>query len=155
VKMANIAQMVNVLQAMVLTDGEKMVLTPTYYVFKMYKVHQGSTLIPIDLAAPEYGFDQASVPALNASASRDREGNLHLSIVNLDPNRPAEITTKVAGSTVKKITGEVLTASMMNTMNTFDNPKAIKPVPFSGYRIQDAQVNLSIPPKSVVMLELQ
>ena len=101
VKMANIAQMVNVLQAMILTDKEKMVLTPTYYVFKMYKVHQDATLIPIDLSAPEYKMDQTSLPSLSASASRDKEGKLHLSIVNLDPNRPAEISTTMSGSTVK------------------------------------------------------
>jgi alpha-N-arabinofuranosidase len=155
VKMANIAQMVNVLQAMVLTDKEKIALTPTYYVFKMYRVHQGATLIPIDLTAPEYMLDQASVPSLSASASRDTEGKLHLSIVNLDPNRAAEIATKVKGSAVRNITGEVLTAPMMNAMNTFDHPNAIRSTPFEGYRIQDAQVNLSIPPKSVVVLELQ
>jgi alpha-L-arabinofuranosidase len=155
VKMANIAQMVNVLQAMVLTDQEKMVLTPTYHVFKMYKVHQGATLVPIDLNAPEYALDQASVPSLSASASRDKGGRLHLSIVNLDPNRAAEITAKVTGSTASPIAGEVLTASTMNAMNTFDNPNAIRPAPFSGYRIQEGQVNLSIPPKSVVVLELQ
>ncbi len=154
VRMANIAQMVNVLQAMVLTDKEKMVLTPTYYVFKMYKVHQGATLIPLDLSAPEYKVDQASVPSVNASASRDIDGKLHLSIVNLDPNRSAEIITKVTGATVRTITGEVLTASVVNAMNTFDNPNAIKPAPFSSYKIQDSQVILSIPPKSVVVLEL-
>jgi alpha-N-arabinofuranosidase len=155
VQMANIAQMVNVLQAMVLTDKEKMVLTPTYYVFKMYKVHQGATLIPIDLSAPEYQMDQAAVPSVNASASRDKEGKLHLSIVNLDPNRAAEITTRVTGSTIRNINGEVLTAPMMNTMNTFDHPNAIKLTRFSGYKIQSSQVILSIPPKSVVVLELQ
>jgi alpha-N-arabinofuranosidase len=155
VQMANIAQMVNVLQAMVLTDKEKMVLTPTYYVFKMYTVHQGATMIPIELSAPEYKGDQASVPSLSASASRDKEGKLHLSIVNLDPNRAAEITTRIAGATAKKVTGEVLTASTMNAMNTFANPNAIKPATFSGYQIQDSQVSLSIPPKSVVVLELR
>jgi alpha-N-arabinofuranosidase len=155
VKMANIAQMVNVLQALVLTDKEKMVLTPTYYVFKMYKFHQGATLIPIDLTAPGYTLDQASVPSLSASASRDNKGKLHLSIVNLDPNRAAEIATTVTGSKVRNITGEVLTALMMNTMNTFDHPNTIQPMPFSDYRIQQDQVNLSIPAKSVVILELQ
>jgi alpha-L-arabinofuranosidase len=155
VQMANIAQMVNVLQAMVLTDNEKMVLTPTYYVFKMYKVHQGATLIPTDLSTAEYKMDQGSVPSLSASASRDKDGKVHLSIVNLDPNRPAEITTQVAGSTVTNITGEVLTAPMMSAMNTFDNPNAVKPAPFDGYKIEGSQVILSIPPKSVVVLELR
>ena len=155
VKMANIAQMVNVLQAMILTDKEKMVLTPTYYVFKMYKVHQDATLIPVDINAPEYKMDQTSLPSLSASASRDKEGKLHLSIVNLDPNRPAEVSTTVSGSTVKNITGEILTASTMNAMNTFDKPSAIKPSAFSSYKLQGSQLTLSIPAKSVVVLELQ
>jgi alpha-N-arabinofuranosidase len=155
VKMANIAQMVNVLQAMVLTDKEKMVVTPTYYVFKMYKVHQGATLIPTDLTAPEYKMGDSSVPSLSVSASRDQNKKLHLSIVNLDPNRPAEVSTQVIGSSVRTITGEVLTAPVMNAMNTFDNPNAIKPAPFSGFRLQGSQVMLSMPPKSVVVLELQ
>ena len=155
VRMSNIAQMVNVLQAMVLTDKEKMVVTPTYYVFKMYKVHQGATLIPTELTAPEYKLGQASVPSLNVSASRDKGGKLHLSVVNLDPNRPAEVTTRVTGSTVKSVTGEVLTAPAMNAMNTFDNPNAVKPAPFDGHKIQGSEVTLTVPPKSVVVLELQ
>jgi len=155
VQMANIAQMVNVLQAMILTDKEKMVLTPTYYVFKMYKVHQGATLVPVDLTAPEYKVDQASVPALSASASRDKEGRLHLSIVNLDPNSSAEISTRVSGATIKSVTGEVLTASRMNAMNTFENPNTIKPTSFTGYKLQGSQLTLSIPAKSVVVLELR
>src|ERR1044071_7558413 len=118
VRMTNIAQMVNVLQAMVLTDKEKMLLTPTYHVFRMYRVHQGATFIPVELTAPEYRFEQASVPSLSASASRDGEGRLHLSVVNLDPNRAAEVTTTVTGSAVKNITGEVLTAAAMNALNT-------------------------------------
>jgi alpha-N-arabinofuranosidase len=153
--MANIAQMINVLQAMILTDKEKMILTPTYYVFKMYKVHQGATLIPVDLTAPEYKADQASVPALSASASRDKEGRLHLSIVNLDPNSSAEISTTVTGPTIKSVTGEVLTASRMNAMNTFENPNTIKPISFNGFTVQGSQLALSIPAKSVVVLELR
>ena len=72
--MANIAQVVNVLQALILTDREKMVLTPTYHVFRMYRVHQGATLLPVDLAAREYVVGQSAVPSLSASASRDGEG---------------------------------------------------------------------------------
>jgi alpha-L-arabinofuranosidase len=155
VRMANIAQMVNVLQAMVLTDKERMVLTPTYYVFKMYKVHQGAKLIPIDLSAPEYRIDQSAVPSLSASASRDAEGKLHLSIVNLEPSRTAEVTTSVTGSAIRQVTGEVLTAPLMNAMNTFDQPNGIKPAPFNSYKIQNSQLVLSLPPKSVVVLELR
>jgi alpha-N-arabinofuranosidase len=155
VRMANIAQMVNVLQAMILTDGGRMILTPTYHVFRMYRAHQGATLIPVDLNAPEYRMGEASVPSLSASASRDGEGKLHLSIVNLDPTRAAEVAAMVAGSAVKGVSGEVLTAAAMNAMNTFDRPEAVRPARFGGYKLQGSQLTLSIPPKSVVMLELQ
>ncbi len=155
VKMANIAQMINVLQAMILTDKDKMVLTPTYYVFRMYRVHQGATLIPVELSAPEYRLEQASLPSLNASASRDGEGRLHLSIVNLDPNRTAEVAATLAGSSVNSVSGEVLTAAAINASNTFDNPNAVKPSRFGGYKLQGSQLSLSVPPKSVVVLELK
>jgi alpha-N-arabinofuranosidase len=155
VKMANIAQMVNVLQAMILTDKEKMVLTPTYYVFRMYKVHQGATLVPVELSAPHFAMDKASIPSLSASASRDAGGRIHLSIVNLDPNRRAEIATTLSGATIKTASGEVLTAAAMNAMNTFENPNQLKPSAFSGYKLQGSQLTLSIPPKSVVVLELR
>ena len=118
-------------------------------------MHQGATLIPVELNAPEYKMGQAAIPSLNASASRDGEGKLHLSVVNLDPNRPAEITTSVAGSAIRTITGEVLTAPAVNAMNTFDRPNAVKPTRFTGHRVQDSQATLNIPPKSVVVLELR
>ncbi|MDQ3819207.1 MAG: alpha-N-arabinofuranosidase [Acidobacteriota bacterium] len=155
VQMANIAQLMNVLQAMILTDKEKMLLTPTYHVFEMYKVHQGATLIPVELNAPEYRFGQSAIPSLHASASRDQTGRLHLSIVNLDPNRAAEVSTKVTGANVRNVTGRVLTATSMNSMNTFDKPDAVKPAPFTGIKVQGDQITLSLPPKAVVVLELQ
>ncbi len=155
VRMANIAQMVNVLQAMVLTDKEKMVVTPTYHVFRMYRVHQGATMIPVDVTAPQYKFGDASFVALNVSASRDDQGRVHLSVVNLDPNRAAEITTTISGGAIRTTTGEILTASAMNSMNMFDRPNTVKPAPYSGYKLQGSQLSLKIPAKSVVVLELQ
>src|ERR1041384_4203898 len=131
--------MVNVLQAVVLTDKEKMVLTPTYHVFRMYNIHQGATLIPVDLNAPEYKLDQSSVPSLHVSASRDGEGRLHLSLVNLDPTRAAEITTTLTGATIKSVTGEVLTAPAVNAMNTFEQRETVKPAAFTGYKLQGSQ----------------
>ncbi len=155
VRMANIAQMINVLQAMILTDKEKMILTPTYHVFEMYKVHQGATLIPVELTAPEYRFGQSSIPSLNASASRDTSGRIHLSIANLDPNRSAQVSMKLTGAPAKKITGRVLTAPAINSINTFDNPDTVKPAQFTGIQIQGEQITLSLPSKSVVVLEIQ
>jgi alpha-N-arabinofuranosidase len=147
VRMANIAQMVNVLQAMILTEKERIVLTPTYHVFRMYKVHQGATRIPVELTA--------SLPALNTSASRDSAGRVHLSLVNLDPYRSAEITASVNGLQVHEATGELLTAAAMNAMNTFDTPAIVKPVPLAGIRTSGSQLSLTIPSKSVVVLEIR
>ncbi len=155
VRMTNIAQMINVLQAMLLTDKEKMVRTPTYHVFRMYAVHQGATMIPVDLNAPEYKIGDASVPSLSASASRDEAGRLHLSVVNLDPNRPAEITATLSNAAIKTVTGEVLTAPAINAMNTFERPHTVKPAPFSNHKLEGSQLKLTIPSKSVVVLELK
>ena len=155
VRMANIAQMVNVLQAMILTDGPRMLLTPTYHVFEMYKVHQGATLIPVELTAPEYKVGEASVPTLNASASRDAAGVLHLSLVNLDPNRAAQVSLKINGASPAKMTGRVLTAAAMNATNTFERPDMVKPAPFTDFKTQGGVTTLSLPPKSVVVLELR
>ena len=138
-----------------MTNREKMVLTPTYHVYRMFRVHQGATLIPIELNAPQYRMGEASVPSLSVSASRDGGGRLHLSIVNLDPNRSAEVTTTIEGPAVVSVGGEVLTAPSMNAMNTFDRPEAVRPARFAGYRLQGSQLALSIPPKSVVVLELK
>ena len=155
VRMANIAQLVNVLQAVILTEKEKMLLTPTYHVFEMYKVHQDATLIPIELASPPYTVGTATVPALHASASRDKAGLLHLSIVNLDPKRGAEVSLKVTGASAAHVTGRVLTAPAMNAINTFDTPAAVAPAPFTGIKVQGDKVALSLPSKSVVVLEIR
>jgi alpha-N-arabinofuranosidase len=155
VRMTNIAQMINVLQAMLLTEKEKLVLTPTYHVFRMYRVHQGARMIPIDLSAPEYKIGDKSVPSLSASASRDGEGRLHLSVVNLDPIRAVEITATISGGSIRSATGEVLTASAMNEMNTFARPNIVKPAPFNSYKIEGTKLDLRIPAKSVVVLELR
>ena len=112
-------------------------------------------MIPVDLSAPEYRLGDAAVPSLSATASRDAEGRLHVSIVNLDPNRAAEITTTIWGGPIKSATGEVLTAPAINAMNTFDHPDTVKPAPFNGYKLTGSQLSLSIPSKSVVVLELR
>ncbi|HKV41477.1 MAG TPA: alpha-N-arabinofuranosidase [Blastocatellia bacterium] len=155
VRMAALAQAINVLQSLILTDKEKMVLTPTYYVFEMYKVHQGATLIPVEVEVPEYKRGETPVPALDASASRDKSGKLHLSLVNLDPNRSGQIALKVIGASGKSVTGEILTAPAMDAINTFDKPDTVKPTRFTGVQIEGDTVSLDVPSKSVVVLEIQ
>jgi alpha-N-arabinofuranosidase len=157
VQMANIAQTVNVLQAMVLTHEDRMVLTPTYHVYEMYKHHQGGTLLPIDLRSETYDFsagEAGSIPAISASASRDQDGRIHLSLCNLAPNREAEITCTVRGDEVTAATGRVLTAGAMHAHNTFERPDAVRPAPFEGARLAAGALLAVLPPKSVVMIEL-
>jgi len=155
VKMANIAQTINVLQAMILTKEEKMLLTPTYHVFEMYKVHHDATMLPIDLQCNNYKFGGEKIPALNVSASRDKSGKIHLSLCNLNPKSYAKIICELKGATVKNVTGRILTAESMNTHNTFDNPEAIKPAAFNTFELTSEGLTTTLPPKSVVVLEIE
>jgi alpha-N-arabinofuranosidase len=155
VQMANIAQVVNVLQSVILTQGDKMVLTPTYHIFEMYKVHQGATSIPVDLTAPEYRLGGAGIPSLHASASKDASGRYHVSIVNLDPNRGAQVAVTLTGAGGTGATGRVLTAATMNAINAFDTPSAVAPVPFTSFQLQGSRLTLDLPSKSVVVIELR
>ena len=153
--MACIAQMVNVLQAMVLTDKEKMLLTPTYHAMEMYKVHQDATFLPVDLDPPTFEVKNAQVPLLSATASRDKAGKVHLSLVNLDPHRPATVTAKLTGATAKTATGRVLTADAPDARNTFEQPDAVHPVPYEGTVTDGGEaVTFKLPAKSVAVVEI-
>jgi alpha-N-arabinofuranosidase len=151
--MTCIAQMINVLQAMILTQNEKMVLTPTYHVFRTYKVHQGATFIPTDVEAPAYTMGDASIPTLHATASRDDQGVLHISLVNLDPNRGATVNLKVSGEQIGPMEGTILTSDQMNAMNDFSAPDVVKPFPFKDFKQSGAGgIQVLLPPKSVVVI---
>lgn len=154
VKMANLAQAVNVLQAVILTRDDKMILTPTYHVFDMYKVHHDAELLDMDLDNAEYEFNGTRLPMLSASASRDTLGRIHISICNLSHEKSCDIDFEIQGADVSMATGTILTASEINARNTFDEPDAVKPVPFENVKITDSHVSCSIPSKSVVVLEL-
>ncbi|MCE5250320.1 alpha-N-arabinofuranosidase [bacterium] len=155
VRMANIAQTVNVLQAMVLTDGAKMLLTPTYHVFEMYSVHQDAALLPAVLNCADYQFGNEKLPALTVSASRDGAGAVHVSLCNLDPHATQEMACELRGFRAKTISGRVLTGKEMNVHNTFDRPETVKPTVFTGAKITDAGFSVLLPPMSVVVLEMK
>jgi alpha-N-arabinofuranosidase len=152
--MANIAQMVNVLQAMILTDKEKMTVTPTYHVFEMYIPFQDSTYLPVDVKTPNYQRGDASLPAVDVSAARDTTGKIQISFVNTDPNRPATVSTKIIGANVRSATGRILTAKSMDAHNTFDQPDVVKPAPFKATRKGD-ELRLELPPKSIVVVAVE
>ena len=156
VKMANIAQTVNVLQAMILTDKEKMLRTPTYWVFEMFKVHQGGTFLPVELQSPDYAFGGEKIPAVSASATRAADGRaVHLSLVNTHPRQPATLTVTLAGVSAASVAGRVLTAPTMQAHNTFAAPDTVRPVPFEGVTLAGSTLTVTLPAKSVAVLELK
>lgn len=153
VKMANIAQMVNVLQAMIFTKDAQMVLTPTYHVFEMFKSYQDATALPIDIQSPWYNKDGSTVPAVSASAVRGKDGRLHIGLVNVDPNHAITVTAKLAGVSAASVAGRVLTAPAIHAHNTFEQSTAVKPAAFSGATIESGALKVALPAKSVVMLD--
>lgn len=155
VKMANIAQMVNVLQSLILTDGPKMVLTPTYYVYELYKVHHDAAMIPLNIKSPMYQYNGKSLPALNISASKDKSGKIHLTIVNVNPKEEIELECELKGiEKVKKGFGRIITAKELNTFNSFDKPNNVISSDFNNFDVVNKLVSIKIPSKSVVMIEL-
>jgi alpha-N-arabinofuranosidase len=155
VKMTAIAQMVNVLQAMILTDGSKIVLTPTYHVFAMYKPYMDGTVLPIDIKSSWYNKDQWTMPSVSASAVRGKDGVVRIALSNLDPNKATSVSATLPGVAAQTVTGQVLTAPTMTALNTFDAPNAVAPTAFNGARLSGGNLSVSLPPMSVVMLELK
>ena len=153
VRMANIAQMVNVLQAMILTDGPEMVLTPTYWVHKLYLPMQDATFVPVDFEAGEYRRGDIVLPGIDAVAMRDSSGKLWLALVNLDPGEARETSIEVRGATVRSAQGEVLTAPNVNSINTFADPDTVAPRPISG-TVRGGRVTVTLPAKSVAVVAL-
>lgn len=155
VRMTNIAQMVNVLQSMIITDKDKMVLTPTYHAFEMYVPFQGATSLPLTLSNnPQYALDGASVPEISASAARGTDGKLYLALVNTNPGEAAEVAINVPGQAIKAVKGRVLTAAAMDAHNTFQAPQAIKPAPYSATAV-DGKLTVKIPAKAVVVVAVE
>jgi len=156
VSMANIAQTVNVLQAMILTDKEKMIRTPTYWVFEMFKGHQGGTYLPVELTSPDYAFGSDRIPAVSASATKAADGTtVVLSLVNTNPNAGVTLNVTLTGIAPSSATGRILTAPTMQTHNTFAAPDAVKPVAFTGARLAGGALEVKLPAKSVVVIELK
>jgi alpha-N-arabinofuranosidase len=155
VRIANLAQAVNVLQAVVLTNKEKMILTPTYHVMEMYNVHQNATLLPVTVQTNNYAFGNQKLPAVSASASRDSVGATHISLVNIDTRQAQEISLELKGLRNKNLTGRILTSNKLQDFNSFDNPEKLTPAAYKGAILKGNNISLKIPPFSVVMLELK
>jgi len=154
VRMANLAQTVNVLQAVILTQKEKMILTPTYHVMEMYNVHQDATLLPVQLNTARYGSAGDELPAVSVSASRDKAGVIHISLVNIDPTVSQPVSLEIRGVRAGQVSGRILSSSRLQDFNSFEQPGKIAPRDFTGAVIKEQNLQVQLPPLSVVVLTL-
>ena len=157
VQMTNIAQTINVLQAMILTEGEKMILTPTYHVFNMYKVHQDAERLAVQSSFGSYEYKGESLPQVSVTASMNNEGKIHISLCNIDPSNQAEIVIELRGlsETIKTVSGTIITAGSMNAHNTFDHPETVKPVSFKDAILDKGELVVHLPAMAVVTLAIE
>ena len=156
VKMANIAQTVNVLQAMVLTKDKELVKTPTFYVFKLYKVHQDALQIPAEVQCENYTYENDSIPALSVSASKNKEGFINVSVVNTNPNKDINAVIKIDNNSKFRVEkAEVITAKAMDSLNDFGKEEQVNIKSFSGYKLKGNEIHVVLPSKSIVQLMLK
>ncbi len=155
VRMANIAQMINVLQAVILTDGERMIKTPTYHVFDMYKAHQDAELLESYIESEIIGIeDEFKVPSLTESVSLGTDGQIHITVCNLSADADHDIETILSDAGVEEALGEIVTGDM-HDMNTFEDTDRVTKKEFSEFRITDGRLNFTIPKCSVVHLSVR
>lgn len=154
-RIANLAQAINVLQSVILTKEEKMILTPTYHVMEMYNVHQDATMLPLSIKSENYVVGKDSLQAISASASKDKAGVVHVSLVNINPNKAQEITVSLRGIKTKTVTGRILASDKVQDYNSFDNPNKIQPKEFKGASLKGDDLKVTLPPVSVVVLEIK
>ncbi|HUI70242.1 MAG TPA: alpha-L-arabinofuranosidase C-terminal domain-containing protein [Spirochaetia bacterium] len=154
VRMANIAQTVNVLQAMILTEGKRMVLTPSYHVFDLFSVHQGARLLDASLTCVDYRYGEETIPSISRSASRSPSGTVNLTLCNANPGSSLTLDCEVRGDRFRTVSGMLLAASAMNAHNTFESPDQVRPSTFTAFRLQGDTLGVELPPMSVVRLSL-
>ncbi len=156
VQMANLAQLVNVLQALFLTKDDQMILTPTYHVFDMFKGHQDATQLPMTVSAEDYSQEEKTLPAFSASASQADDGQILLTVCNLKPDESITISCEIEGGSCHTAEGVVLASDSITAHNTFDDPQRVTPLPFTGVTFNsDTQtLELVLPPAAVVAVTL-
>jgi len=153
VKMANIAQTVNVLQSVILTDDEKMLLTPTYHAFRLYTAHHGANLLPVYFKPPDYWLENEKIPAVSCTASVNAAGGINVTLTNIDANKMHEIEIELRGGETGPVSAEILTADKITSHNTFDNCGSVVPKPYDGYTQKDGKLTIGLPPKSLTLLK--
>ena len=165
VHMANLSGLANVCQELFITEGDELIITPTYYVFEMYKVHQGATLLPTDIECADCDFHESkpkfastwgdTVPIIDVSASQDKSGKIHVSICNTQPRDSANVLCELDGFKPSSVSGRILTAAAINMLNSLEQLEAVKTVDLPEVSIKGDTVTALLPPRSVAVLEIQ
>ena len=154
IRMANIAQTVNVLQAVILTNENSLVLTPTYHVFDLYQPHMDATLIPYHLESPDYVVDGDIQTSISVSCSKSQNGTVNVTLVNIDPKNSMELSCDLSGMDAKNVAGKVITSQKITDHNTFDQPNQVEIKEFKDAKISKGKVTAILPAKSVVLLQI-
>jgi len=154
VRLSAIAQTINVLQAMILTKDDKIALTPTYYVYKMYVPFQDSTALPLDITAPTFTMGDKTLPAFNASAAKGKDGKVYIGLANMDPSDDVALSVDLGTLKAKSVSGQILTADKMDAYNDIGKPAAVAPVAFKGAKLAGGKLSITLPAKSVVVVKL-
>lgn len=156
VVMANIAQVVNVLQSVVLTEGEKMILTPTYHVFDMYKVHQDAERLATNYSGADYEMNGEKIPQVSVTASKDQAGKIHVSLCNVSHTEQSDVTIQLRGlnGEVSKIVGQQLASDSLDAHNTFESPETLRPTTFHAFEQERDVLRAKLAPMSVTVLEI-
>jgi alpha-L-arabinofuranosidase len=154
VKMANLAQIINVLQAVILTNEQKIILTPTYHVMEMYNVHQDATMLPLSVISNDYVLGSEKLQAIWASASKDKTGRTHISLVNIDASKTQDVVIDVQGANYQRVNGRILKSDKLQNYNSFEKPNNIVPVEYKDAKVSENKIQVKLPPFSVVVLAL-
>jgi len=156
IRMANIAQVVNVLQSMILTNDKGLVLTPTYHVFEMYKGFQDATYLPLDIKCDSMDVrDNRRIPLISSSAAKEKDGNIIVSLANINLDKSEDLTINLQGTKVQNATGRILTSKEITDFNDFDHPNVVEPKQFNNIKLRNNELKLKLPAKSIVILELK
>jgi len=154
VRMANLAQTVNALQSVILTKEEKMILTPTYHVMEMYKVHQDALLVPLQVASEDFVLGKRKLQAVSVSASINKSDQMHISLTNIDNKNNQKVEISLKGYKAKNVKGRILTSPEVQDHNTFENPSKVAPQSFNKATFSSDNLIVNMPPNSVVVLKL-
>ena len=156
--MANVSETINAIDSLILTKNEKMILTPTYHVFEMYKVHQDAILLPLKIKSEDYIRGEENLPAINGSASMDNQNKIHITLSNIDPENSNSVTIDFSGIVLKnrEISARILRGENMNAYNTFDSPENVKPTKFNSqeFKIDEKQISFNMPSMAIIAIEL-